>query len=252
MRLAAVFHSSRFSEGRRRRPMKRHLFRVLGAAAVVVALASACASTGMLGEYRFRGEALSGHMRTPPEPKVFADYPIRLDRDDPVGSVLSVGTSIAKAAGVRAAQQRLARALEAVDVPEEIRASVLEECAQVLGCEAVRRVDDSEFILSLEIREYGIDASSAKASAEFRVDLTATLVDGVDGREIWRTRVREEMPISPSVFGLGGSVGNIVSAATLADLSEEQIGRGLMKLARSVAYRVADRLARDLRRARGR
>lgn len=229
--------------------MKRDLFRVLGAAAAV-ALVSGCASVGLLGEYRFRGGALSGLMRTPPEPRVFADYSIRLDRDDPVSSVLSVGTSIAKAAGVRAAQQRLTRALAAVDVPEEIRWSTMEECAQVLGCEAVRRVEDSDFLLSLEIREYGIDASSGNASAEFCVDLVATLVDGIDGSEIWRTRVREEMPISPSVFGLGGSVGNIVSAATLADLSEEEIGRGLMKLARSVAYRVADRLVRDLRRAR--
>jgi hypothetical protein len=234
--------------------MKRRLVQVLGAVAVVmvvVALLSGCASAGLLGEYRFRGGALSGRMRTPPEPRVFADYSIRLDRDDPVGSVLSVGTSIAKAAGVRAAQQRLTRALEAVDVPEEIRWSALEECARALGCEAVRRADDSDFLLSLDIREYGIDASSGNASAEFRVDLVATLADSADGREIWRTRVREQLPISPAVFGLGGSMGNVVSAATLAELSEAEIGQGLMKLARSVAYRVADRLVRDLRRARG-
>jgi hypothetical protein len=186
----------------------------------------------------------------PPEPTVYADYAFNVDRSDPVGSVLRVGTTIAKAAEVRRAQERMERALAAVDVPEEIRRSSLEQCANVLGCDVADGSADSEFVLDLEIREYGIDAGSWNAAARFRVNLIAVLRDDFDGREIWRARLQESAAITPAVFGLGGAVGNIVSAVTLSELSEEDIGRGLMRLAQSVASRAADRLERDLRRSR--
>jgi hypothetical protein len=228
--------------------------RVLGLVAVALGLVVlvGCAGNGALAEHRFRGRTLAGSMRAAPEPRVFADYSVRLDRRDPVGSVLGVATSIAKAGSVQKAQARLERALEAVDVPEEIRASAAEECAKVLGCDTVERAGGADYVLSMEIREYGIDATSSGGSTEFRVDLGVVLFGGEDERTIWKARVREETAITPEVFGLGGSVGNVLSAAALAELSEEEIGRGLMKLARSVAYRVADRLERDLTRARRR
>jgi hypothetical protein len=230
--------------------MRRRTTRLIGSILAAALALSGCASTGALGEYRFRGASLASHMRSPPEPRVFADYPIRIDRGDPVGSVISVGSSIAKAAGVRAAEEHLQRALAAVDIPEEVRLSTLEECADVLDCDAIERGRSADFVLELEIREYGIDATSWNAQAELRVDILAVLTDGAEGRDIWRARVSEQAPLTPALFGLGSSVGNIVTAATLADLSEDEIGRGLMRLVRRVATRVADRLARDFGRSR--
>jgi hypothetical protein len=218
--------------------------------AAMAFLAMGCATTGSLGEYHFLGRALACHMRTPPEPQVFASYDARIDFSDPVGSVLRVGTSLVKAAGARQAAERMQRALDAVDVPEEIRRSTLEEFADVLGCDAQAWAEDADYLLELEIQEYGIEARSWSSEAQFRIDLRVTLRDGYEGREIWSTRVHESAAITPAIFGLPGAAGNVMSAITLSELSEEDIGRGLMRLAEGVAVRVGDRLSRALRYAR--
>jgi hypothetical protein len=228
--------------------MRRSGVRILGAAAILAFIAG-CSSVDYLAEYEFRDRSLGSRMLAPPEPQVFADFDARIDRSDPIGTVIRVGTSIAKAAQVHETRERLKLVLDAVNVPEEIRRTSLDQFVDVLGCEPEERSGRADVILELDIREYGISAKSWTAAAEFRVSLLAVLRDGRDRREIWRARVEEKEPITPSVFGLGGAVGNVMSAVALSELSDEEIGRGMMRLGQRVAYRAADRLSEDLRKA---
>ena len=230
--------------------MSRMWPRVAFAVLTLAVLATGCASRNVLAEYQFRGRTLGARMRTPPEPRVMADISLRVDSRDPVGTVFRLGTGIAKAAQVAAAQERMEKALQAVDLPGEVRRTALEECAYVLAADPVGRASEADYLLDLEIREYGIEAKSWNSQALFTMELSVELRDAVDGGLIWRAHLSERSPIAPSLFSVGGAVGNMVTAVSLSELSEEDIGRGLMKLAARVATRSADLLERDLSRAR--
>jgi hypothetical protein len=213
---------------------------------VLVAIGSvlglSCVSTGRLGQYEFQGRPLAAVMKAPPRAEVFTDFAVWIDPNDVVGTALRAGTAIAKQVEAQQVRDLMREAVARAEIPEQVRRRILEKGSQILNCDPVQYFQQSEVFLDLKIRRYGIDAGSPFASVQFVIDIKARLRDTRTGARIWRASIRESEPISPSVFGLGEIVGNIVSAVVLAELSEDEIASGLQRLADDAADRVCARL----------
>jgi hypothetical protein len=221
----------------------------LGVAAVAVVMAS-CATVNGLDTYDFQGSSLAAHMRTPPEPRMDVSYDVTLDSHNPFYSALSVMTNLAKAAQAEKAQDAMREALLSVDLPAIIRDQSFSACAFALGTEQAERTADSDYLLDLEIRDWGIEASSPSSAVMLRVRLTASLYK-TSGRELlWQRDIRTSSPASPAMFAVGQVIGNMVTATALSNMTADELAKGFTELGRESARAVVRQLQRDMNRAR--
>ena len=229
--------------------MKRHL-RLVALAGLLAILAS-CAST-RLAEYEFFGESIQVTVRAAPNSRVDASYDLDIDLDDPVSTLLSIGTSVAKASQVAVVRERLAAAHEQMDIEGSIYDEVTLFYESVMGMEIADGPQRDGYALRIEVEEYGVEAGSWTSSISFELRGSAELYDTYSGERIWREGFYQNEPASPSFFGLPDGAGNVVSAAMLSELTEEQIAEGLDRLARDAAWELSRDFERDLYRARQR
>jgi len=214
------------------------------------AMSSGCASSNRLSEYDFRGLTLAVVPTFPPYAEIltgpyFPDHP-----RDPVHQIIRAGTRLAKELEARRIRARLDSAAAEVDVPSLVSERVGERASRYLGARLIEDPDRADLLFEVEIRDYGIDAEDWDAAARFFVDAEVWLIDGVDRRLIWTTRVRARDPITPAIIGERGALRDVVTAAALANLSVEDIARALDQLAFYAADRVTDRLRSALDRSR--
>jgi ABC-type uncharacterized transport system auxiliary subunit len=227
----------------------RMILSALGAAALVVVMAS-CATVNRLETHDFQGASLAAHMRTPPEPQMDIRYDVTLDSHNPIYSALSVMTNLAKAAQAEKARNTMREALLSVDLPGIIRDESFSACAFALGTEQVDRTAQSDYLLDMEIRDWGIEASSPTSAVMLRVRLTASLYK-TEGRELlWQREVRVRNPASAGMFGVGQVIGNMVTATVLSNMTADELAQGFTELGRESARTVVRQLERDMDRAR--
>jgi hypothetical protein len=240
--------------------MKKATLVGLAAAALVL---SSCTTINHLDQYSFEASRLAVEMRTPPEPRLNVDYNITTDSHSAVITALSVMTNLAKANQANRAREVMRAALMDVDVPEIIRAESFAACAASLGAEQVSSKRHADYVLSISMEEWGIDARSPFSAVSLRIRLVASLypVSGESapaGRResarpnelAWRREVTVDQPADPEMFGIGNIVGNMVTATVLYNMTEDDLARGFTELASLTAKRVALVLERDLDRAR--
>ena len=215
---------------------------------------SSCAHTPVhypLADYSFLDATLAADMILPPEPTINVFYHVTFDPDDPLRTALSIGTSVLKAAEVEQAQERMRQALETVDVPELLRDQALAGCSAALGTRNAGSVQEADYRLVLDIHEYGISARGYGSGVAMTMEVTAGLYSNLDRKLIWRRNVSLDVPATVQLFGVGHVVGNLVTAAMLADLSTEELAAGFRNLATEAARSLAHRLERDLDAAYG-
>lgn len=215
-------------------------------------LASGCAHAGRLGEFEFRDRALAVVTTAPPHPEVFTDSFWGPDDEGWVRALFRIGTEIARDIQAERAREKMEDAARNVDVSALVADRALEGAARVLRARPVTSVQDADFELEVRIEHYGIRAASWDANADFFVEAEVFLFDSETGDRIWKRGVDVEEPINPSRWGWGGSLGNIITAQALADLSVEEIEGALESLAFFTADAVADRLRDGLEAARRR
>lgn len=221
-----------------------------GAVLVAGALFGSCTTVNRLHRYRFEGTTLAADLRVPPEPKFNIYYAVRFDSDNPIGTALSIGTNIAVAAEASRAEDRMRAALRAVDIPKIVLDESFSACAEALDVRKVDKRDRSDYLLDVDIREYGIHAASPHGAVSMNMTVTASLYDKKDDRLVWRRRVSTKDRATPQMFGFGHIIGNVVTAGALANLSTEEIETGFERLARESSRSLARRLERDLYSAR--
>lgn len=212
---------------------------------VIGALAS-CTTVNRLDRYRVEGATMSANLRVPPSPKFNISYSVKFDSHNPVGTALSIGTNIAIAAEARRVESRMRDALLSVDVPEIVLDETYLACASALDARKVRQKYRADYLLDLEIREYGIHATSPNGAVTLTLRLTARIYDNASGELLWRRNVSADDRASPYMFGMGDIFGNIVTASVLANLTTEQIADGFEQLALESSKSIARRLERDL------
>lgn len=224
--------------------------RLLIAPAVLVLVLAGCATGRHLEFVDLQESNLRVEVRGETTATVDADYHLQVDADDPIGTMISVGTSVAKASQVREAQRRLERATRGLDLRAIVEAELSEFFGEEFGARIVERTGRADYLLVVEIDEYGIESGSWGGAIEMQVVALVKLYDARDGERVWRRRVSATQEASPSLFGISGAAGNVLSAALLNELSEEEIARGMDRLSREIAWEIAYEFEDDYYRAR--
>lgn len=205
-------------------------------------------STNRLHEYEFKNTTAAADMLIPPRAQVFSDSFFYTD-GDPVSTVLRIGTTIAKSIEAGKAQKKLDRAMNEVDIPEEIRIQTLEQSAEYLHFQPVDEPADADFVFIMKIDHYGIEASSWAAAVHFKIDINVRLVDNAKHLKIWEKTIKERMVVSSSIFGLHDSIGDVITASVLSDLTEEEMIEGFTHLGQYAADMIAERIQDDFIKA---
>ena len=188
----------------------------------------------------------------PPAPRVQSGSPGEgaLSARDPLGSIARLGTAAAKWDAIERAQARLDSTAQLLDVADRIARRAFTESARRIGFDPVASPAEADFLLDLRIYDYGLVADSYEGATFFALEAEVVLVDRAEGRELWRRRVREREVLEGTVFGLPVAAGNVITARTLAGLSEAEMTAGLIRLADYTADRIAERLTRDYAESR--
>jgi len=224
-------------------------FPVVGCACAVAIVLASCA-TNNLATYQFEGTRLASEMMAPPPPRMDIRYDITLDPNNVVYSSLSILTNIAKAAQGQKAEEAMRDALSFVDVPAIILSESAAACAAALGTTPEERRSQADYVLTLSIQDWGIEAHSAWSAVTLKVRMTAQISDRRTDDLVWRRTLHVSQPASPQLFGLGQVVGNMVTATVLSNMTADELESGFGELARQTAGTVARLLERDLYDAR--
>lgn len=218
---------------------------------VLVLASSGCASTGRLGDYDFRDRALAVVMVSPPRPDVFTD---RVPDGAPPTwqeALLRAGSELVRGTEAAKLQERMDEVAEELDVASILADRALDRASQILRMRPVEAASDADFELEIRLERYGITANDWNAQANFFVKAEILLLDAADGSLVWRTKVEETEPVSEGTEGLSSAAANVVTAATFATLSNEDIGRAFTGLAEFCADRATRELQRGMDKVRG-
>ncbi len=219
------------------------------AAAGALALAS-CTTVNRLGEFDIQDRTMAAQMRVPPEPRMDVHYHIMIDFSNPIGTAINVGSNIAKAANADRVDSLMREALQVVDVPGMVRDESYSTCLAVLGAQEEDDTGAADYLLDFDIHKWGVHASSWTSAVSLRLDLTASLYSNAEKTVVWRRDIDVERTATPAMFGLDSTIGNFVTTAALASLSEEDLQNGFDALARDTALTISRTLQDDLYNAR--
>lgn len=228
-----------------------------GATAVAAFTAAALAACGgpkhRLHEYDFRGRSIAVATIAPPHPEIVADSDLDVDRENPLGSLLRVGSEIVRESEARRLQARMDSAAAAVDVSGRMGRRVLQNAARYLRAEPVEDGRAGDFELEVRVKRYGIVAASWTSGAYFNFEGDVILLDGRTGRIIWDTRVWARDPVRATALGSDErAIDNVVTAIALARMSAQEVERAFESLADYAADAVLRRFSNDLDDARRR
>jgi len=211
---------------------------------VSLLLLGAC-SSNKLARYEFRDTTAAARTFMPPGANVFTDLDVRIDPGDLLGSALRVGTSVAREIEAERARDRLDSAMAKVDVPGITEERVLFQAAEMLGFHPVNEVEAADFVFTVDMKRYGIDASSWDAGTFFVVEARIELIDNAVHRRIWRGNVSAREPLSPRFFELERPLETVLDAVALSELSVDEMVTGLSYLAEYSAGLITEKLYRD-------
>jgi len=206
---------------------------------------SMCCSMNKLQNLEFRESTASALAAHPPAPEIFSDDWTSVDFSNPVQAAIGIGTGIAKEVEIAKTRAKLDSAMGMINIPETMRTEILKRGAQYLHYSPIEDSDRSDFLFDVIIRRYGIDAKSWSAGVHFRMDAKVVLLDNRKDKEVWRSCFNEKMPVSPDIFGLPSSAGNIITMMSLSQLTADQIANGLQNLAVFTSDKIIHKLQKD-------
>jgi ABC-type uncharacterized transport system auxiliary subunit len=217
--------------------------------AAAVLFLSSCATMNRLDEFDLYGSRLAVVMRTPPAPRMNVDYDVFISSHNPVYSAISILTNIAKANQAYYAETVMRDALDGANVPRLIRDRSFSACASALNAEQASSRTDADYVLELDISEWGIDARGAWEPVSLRISLSARLYQTFTDENVWRRDFSVKQAASPEMFGLGRVVDDLVTTSVLSQLTQDELRTGFRELAANAARKVARSLESDLEKA---
>ena len=166
--------------------------------------------------------------------------------------LLRAGSRLAVELQTEGLYEKIDSASARVDAPARLADRVLDRAATLLGADAIADLEAADYLLEVNVRDYGIDAEGWDAAARFFVNADAFLIENATGAEIWSAEVRENQVLTPRVIGQGRTARDVISAAALSTLSVDELTRALQQLSDYCADEITRRLSADLREARSR
>jgi hypothetical protein len=224
--------------------------RVMGVVGVAsLSVLAACGPKHHLAEYSFADRSLGLVYIAPPSPVLYTgSYSIRRD-DDPVTAVMRAGAGVAKDVEARKANARLDSANARINVADMLAKRTVERAGRYLGMRPVAGSEAADYVLEIQMRRFGIDASGASA-AYLYTNAEAVLLERRTGREIWSSKVQGTDRLTPAVYGANRVPGTIITAGTLSTVSVADFQAALDQLATLSSTVIADQLRAALRDAR--
>ncbi len=213
-------------------------------------LLTAC-STNRLHEYTLENTTAAAEMSPAPRAQVFS-HTFFAPSGNIVSALIEAGTNIAKEVEAQKAQRKLDSAMVQVDIPEIIRYRTLQKCSRHLEMRPVEKREQADFVYVMRIKKYGIEAESWTAQVQFLIDVNVRMIDNEKELKIWERNIHERMDITGSIFGFSERLGDVITAAALSKLTEEQMVEGFANLAEYAAGRVAERIYDDFLESRER
>lgn len=219
-------------------------------AVALVFIGAGCRSTNKLAAYNFSDQSLAVNTVLRTTPNVDTGDFFFIDSERPLRTILKLGTSLVKESEARKAQARMDSAVKMVDISGILYDRILSQASIYLDARPEDNVRAADYLLDVNISEYGIEAKSWDANAVFRIKAHAQLSDRSAGRLIWETKFEEREPIAPGIWGPHAALRNVLSAHALSELSVDELATALEQLADFAADRVTRRLQQDLYRSR--
>lgn len=217
-----------------------------------ITILSGCSNKQRLGEYEFRQRTLAVATIAPPHPDVFSSLYLDIDTSRPIRAVLSAGSNIARSVAVEGAKARVDSAAAAFDLGDRMGSRILDGASRHLRTTPITENRLADYEIEVRIERYGLTAASWTSQAYFTIDADLWLLDGATGRRIWKSGVHATDRVSPVVFGPDGrTVGGIVTALSIANMSAADMQKVLEGLADFAADWLIDELAHALDDARG-
>jgi hypothetical protein len=233
------------------RKSSAHLARgayVLGVASLSV-LAACGGQHHHLAEYSFADRSLGLVYVAPPAPVLYTGaYGLRRD-DDAMTAVMRAGAGVAKEVEARKASARLDSANARLNVADLLARRTVERAGRYLGMHPASSSDAADYVLEVQMRNFGIDASGESA-AYLYTNAEAILLERRTGREIWSAKVHGTDRLTPAVYGADRLPGAIITAGTLTTVSVADFQAALDQLATLSSTVIADQLRAALRDAR--
>lgn len=215
--------------------------------------AAACGPGHHLEEYDFRDATVAMVAVPAPGPEVFSELDLRVDPDDIPGTVIRVGSGLAREAALEDFRLRVDSAARNVEVPDRMADRTLEGTIRYLRGEPAADGERPDYEFELRVDHYGFFADSWTSNAYLRLEGDLLFLDGDTGRIVWRTDVTATNPIqSTSVRSDVPGVGNVATAITLHRMSREEIEREMEDLADVAADALVRQFGEDLDDARER
>jgi outer membrane protein assembly factor BamB len=230
------------------RELARH-WRALVVGVASLAGLAGCGGHHHLAEYSFTGHSLGLVFIAPPAPVLYTGhYGVRTS-DNVLSAVVRVGGDVAKDVEAHHASARLDSAATRIDVAALLANRTLERAGRYLGMQPSTAAGNADFVLEIQMRNVGIDASRESAAYLF-TNAEAVLLDRRTGREIWSATVHGSDRLTPSIHSDGNLPVAIITAGTLRTVSVADFQQALDQLATLSSNVIADVLRADLRKAR--
>ena len=204
-----------------------------------------CGSSNRFREYELRDKPTAAVMTTPPHAQIVTESVDDGEPDTFLGTAIRIGTTIARDIEAQKAQERLNSAMLRVDIPERIREKTLQKSSEYLYFSPINEAKEADFLFIMDIKKFGIEAKSWDSSVFFRMDIKVRFIDNQRNIEIWKKGIKEKHPITDSMFHLGDTAGNVVTAVALSKLSKKDMIAGFSNLADYVANQIAEKIHKD-------
>jgi ABC-type uncharacterized transport system auxiliary subunit len=229
------------------RPFVRRT-RAVTLAAVALAGLPGCGGHHHLAEYSFTDRSLALVYITPPAPSLLTGRTEASTSGNPVAAVLRVGGSVAREVEGRRARVRLDSATARANVADVLAQRTVERAGRYLGLRPVASRESADFLLEVQMRSFGIDASRESAAYLYS-NAEAVLLERRTGREIWSIRVNAHDRLTPFIDSNTGA-GSVITAGSLGTVSVADFQQALDQLVTLSSNRIADELRDALRDSR--
>jgi hypothetical protein len=210
------------------------------------ALLGACGGHN-LADYDFADRTLAVVYFSEPIPELWTGD-LDLEGDNPLEMVVNAGGRVAREVEGRRARARLDSAASRVDLSERMADRTRARASRYLGTRAVESEAEADYVMEVDVRRMGLDASGSAAYLFVRGE--AILLDARTGREIWDADINGRDRLTPGVWGSEDVIGDIVTVGTLGTVSVDDFERLLTSLTDFVADRISRELRGDLRGVR--
>jgi hypothetical protein len=207
-----------------------------------IILFAGCAPGHRLSEVELEHRSVAVMAAIPPTPRVVTGPWPLIDRP-----LSADGELRRRMEAGRAAQARIDRAAERVDVAEILARRALTGSARALGFRPENDPDLADFLLDVRLLEFSFSAPTFDSAVRYFTEADLVLTRRDTGEVVWQRRLRERSIVDATLFR--AEFGRRLTARQMTQLTTDELAYGIAALAEMAAGRMAQSLEAAYRAA---